>query len=293
VLTPAPPHEIPAGPLAVRWHGYEETEMRAGALAVFDVELENAGSAHWRSRPGVEIYLAYHWLDLRGNPIVWAGSFIGLPDVVAPGERFTVRVNARVPKPPGRYRLALDLVNDGRAWFSELGNHRLERDVEVRPRLTRRALGVDVAPGPAELVRATTDALAAQDEPIADEGEATAFLSAGCRPAPDWSRRILDAHAEGFAVAAGSVEVERRLLSRAGSELAPWKPGFGRSPAWSLPLLCPSLLADAVGGATWLEPICGLPALDVEPFVEPWICDGRIRVVVAATALPRAGRRSV
>jgi hypothetical protein len=292
VLIPFPPHDVPAGPLAVRWHGYEETELRAGAVSVFQVELENAGSVQWRSQPGLQIYLAYHWLDLRGNAIVWAGAFIQLPDVVVPGERFIATVNARAPIPPGRYRLALDLVDEGRAWFSDLGNRRLERDVEVLPRLTRRALAVDVAAGPPEHVRATRQALEAQDEPIAEEGEATAYLSAGCRPAPDWSRRILDAHAEGFAIVAGSVEVERRFLSRTGAELAPWRPGFGRSPAWSEPLLCPSLLADAAAGATWLEPLCGLPTLDTAGLLQPWVCDGRIRVVVAATALPRAGRRS-
>jgi hypothetical protein len=292
MLIPVPLHDVPAGPLAVRWHAWGDAEFRAGAVSPFDVELENAGSAHWRSQPGLEIYLAYHWLDLRGNAIVWAGAFVALPQVVVPGERFTVSVAARAPIPPGRYLLAVDLVHEGRAWFSELGNHRLEREVVVRPRLTRRGLAVDIAEGPPELVSATRQALAAQDEPIAEEGEATAYLAAGCRPAPDWSRRVLDAHAEGFAIAAGSIEVERGMLRRAGSELAPWKPGFGRAPAWSEPLLCPSVVAEASDAQRWLDPIAGLPTLATDGLLEPWTCDGRIRVLVSARALPRAGRRS-
>jgi hypothetical protein len=291
--TAIPPHEVPSGPLGVRWHSVELPDFRAGKLAVFPVELENAGSAPWRSRPGVGVHLAYHWLDLFGNPIVWAGAFIKLPDLVPAGERLVLPVSARPPTAPGRYRLALDLVDEGRAWFSELGNHRLEFDVDVRTGLTKRALSVEVAEGPAELVAATQTALEAQEEPLAAEAEATAYLAAGCRPAPDWSRRVLDAHEEGFAAVAGSVEVERAGLFRRGAaELAPWRPGFGRAPGWTLPLVCPSLVAEVLEGAAWTDPVAGLPALDTAQLVEPWLCDGRIRVVVAATALPRAGRRS-
>jgi hypothetical protein len=293
MLVPAPPHEPPSGPLAVRWHGYELPALRAGAAATFPLELENAGSAAWRSEGGVGVHLAYHWLDLRGNPIVWAGAFVQFPRVVAPGERLTVPMTLRAPASPGRYRLALDLVDEGRAWFSELGNHRLEHDVDVLGRLDRRTLAVAIADGPAELVELTRAALAAQEEPIVEEAEATAYLAAGCRPAADWSRRLLDAHDEGFAVVGGSVEVERAgLLRGAPPELEPWKPGFGRSPGWDRELLCPSILTAAVPDPPWTEPVAGLPALDPEPLAEPWLCDGRIRVVVGARALRRADRRS-
>ena len=38
-------HPIPAGPLAVRWLGYRLPEFRAGAAAVAEVVLQNAGTA--------------------------------------------------------------------------------------------------------------------------------------------------------------------------------------------------------------------------------------------------------
>jgi hypothetical protein len=293
VKTPAPPHDVPSGPLAVRWHGYELPTFRAGTKASVPVELENAGTAAWRSLPGAGVYLSYHWLDLRGNAIVWAGSFVALPRPVAPGERLTVPLELRAPLPPARYRLALDLVDEGRAWFSELGNHRVEHDVDVRSRLTRRALAVEIADGPPELVAATRETLEALEEPVGDDGEVTAFLAAGCRPAPDWSRRVLDAHEEGYAAVAGSIEVERAgLLRGAPRELAPWKPGFGRSPGWTLPLLCPSLSLDAIGESSWTESLAGLPTFDPERLSEPWLIDGRIRLTVSARALQRADRRS-
>jgi hypothetical protein len=287
VLRPVQPHEVPAGPLAVRWHGYELPEFRAGATAYFVVDLENAGSAPWRSQPGVGVHLGYHWLDLRGNPIVWAGAFVSLPEPVAPDTRFRMGVNARAPIPPGRYRLALDLVDEGRAWFSDLGNHRIEEDVDVLQRLGRRTLAVAVGEGPPELVTATRAALAMQAEPIAADGEATAHLAAGCRPDPDWSRRVLDAHAEGYAAVGGSIDVSSGLLRHAPKELEPWRPGFGRSPNWTHPLLCPSLLIQAE-----LSSVAGLPALHPSALEEPWLCDGRIRVAVAAKALRLVGRRS-
>jgi hypothetical protein len=281
------------GPFAVRWHAYELPEFRAGAPAAVTVDLENAGTASWRSLGGPGVYLSYHWLDLRGNPIVWAGAFVSLPRAVAPGERLTVEVETRAPTPPGRYRLAIDLVDEGRAWFSDLGNRRLEHDVTVEPRLAHRALAVEIADGPAELVALTRAALAGLEEPVAEEAEAVAYLAAGAAPAPSWSRLLLDAHEEGFAVVGGSVEAHRTgLLRGAPRELSPWKPGFGRSPAWELPLVCPSILTAAVPEPPWTDPVAGLPTLDPERLSEPWLCDGRIVVAVHARALRRDDRRS-
>jgi hypothetical protein len=292
VLTPVPPHHVPAGPLAVRWHAFELPPQRAGSVSVGRIELENAGSATWRSRPGTDIHLSYHWLDLRGNVIQWAGPFILLPERVEPGERFELSVHVRATMPPGRYRLAFDLVDVGRFWFAEVGNTRLELDVDVAPRLPERTLAVRIADGPSDLVAATRAALEQLDEPVQDEGAAAAFLAPGCRPAPDWSRRILDAHEEGFAVVAGSIEVDGRLAGRRlGAVLGPWRPGFGRSPGWKRPLLCPSVVAELVDNAPWTDPVAGLPALNPAGLQEPWLCDGRIQVSVPARALRPDDRR--
>jgi hypothetical protein len=292
VLTQVPPHPVPPGPAAVRWHAYELPALRAGCKSVGRVELENAGSATWRSRPGTDIHLSYHWLDLRGNVIAWAGPFVLLPERVRPGERFEVLVSVRAPMPPGRYRLAFDLVDVGRFWFAEVGNTRLELDLDVVPRLAERTLAVRIAEGRPEHVATTRAALARLDEPVQETGAATAFLAPGCRPAPDWSRRILDAHEEGFAAVAGSVGVDARLAGRRlGATLRPWRPGFGRSPGWNQPLLCPSLVAELVDEPPWATPVAGLPALDPAELEEPWLCDGRIQVTVAPRALRQDDRR--
>jgi hypothetical protein len=104
---------------------------------------------------------------------------------------------------------------------------------------------------------ATASALAAQDEPLVEsDAAAVAHLVSGCEPDRDWSRLVLDAHADGWAAvgpALGSLggALERR---RAARMLGAWSPG-GRNPRFDGPLLLPSLLAG-------MEPSehVGLPA---------------------------------
>ena len=264
-------HPVPAGPLAVRWLGYRLPELRAGAEATVEVALRNAGSATWRARGNAGVKLSYHWLDDRGNAIMWDGPRIDFDGPVAPGDEVEVALRVRAPQPPGRYRLAFDLVEELRFWFAEVGSSPLELDAEVLPRIKERRLAVVVRGGADE---ETTAALRAQEEPLVETGAvATAYLVTGAIPAPDWSQRILDAHAEGYVAVGGSIEARDRSLR-------PWAPGGGRNPVFSHPLLLPSLLNGVEPGEHH-----GLPAY--VPGDEPAIFDGRIRL-----RLPRGRRRA-
>jgi hypothetical protein len=265
---------VPKGPLAARLRALELPPLRAGALHTASIEVENAGTVAWR--PDLGIQVAYHWLDDRGNPIFWDGLRTPLPEPVAPGASLRLDLDVQGIWPPGRYRIAFDLVAEDRAWFAELGGSTLDADVEVLPRIERRLAVEDADPG----------ALDAQEErPVPlEEAEAVAYLAPGVVPAPDWIRRVLDAHQEGFGVVGGSIDAPR-MLRRA---LADWRPGGGRSPAFPHPYLCPSLTRDAV--VEWHDPVAGLPA--VRPaaisdrfYPEPALYDGRI------TARLRSGRR--
>src|SRR5207248_8765766 len=106
-----------------------------------------------------------HWLDDRDNPIVWDGYRTPAP-ALRPGEHATVSLDVRSPIPPGQYRLAFDLVAEGRAWFSELGGEMQRCDLEVAPRT----------------------------------GEVRVDLPAELEPTPDWEERVREAHREGFGV---------------------------------------------------------------------------------------------
>jgi len=229
------------GPLAVRWGEWTLSEPQAGAVTAARVELENAGTVAWR-----DIGVGYHWLDDHDNPIVWDGERTPLP-IVAPGERIAVDALVRCPIPPGRYRFALDLVAEHRAWFSELGSDWAQADVEVVPRI----------------------------------GDSRTELPAWVVPASDRAERVAAAHAEGYAVVAGSILWEGGLGRRRPRELAPYVPGGGRVPGFPHPLVCPSVL----DGVTLdrLPDVAGLPAY-AAPLQEPWTYDGRI----VLTARPKS-----
>jgi hypothetical protein len=256
-------HPVPVGPLAVRWLAYELPAFRAGTTGVGRVSLRNDGSAPWRSRGAAGVQLSYHWLDDRGNAIVWDGPRVAFERQVDPGEEVELAVELRAPQPPGRYRLAFDLVEETRFWFAEIGSSPLHLDVEVLPLIDERRLAVVIRGGAHE---ETATALALQEEPVVESNAvAVAYLVAGASPARDWSRRILDAHAEGFVAVGGSIQTPQRALQ-------PWAPGGGRNPAFAHPLLLPSLL-------TGLEPgeHEGLPAYTPQDD-ELTIFDGRIRL---------------
>jgi hypothetical protein len=237
------------------------------------VRVENAGTATWRSRGGEGVQLSYHWLDPLGNPVHWDGLRTALPGPVEPGERAELDVALVAPRPPGRYRLAFDFVEENRFWFGELGLVSLDVATEVLPRIAERRLAVRLHGGEDA---DTAAALAAQDEPlVATQPAAVAHLVPGAMPARDWSRRLLDAHAEGWEAVGPGIEP---LGLRKPRLLEPWKPGGGRNPRFGPPLLLPSLLAGLDPGVHQ-----GYPSYAGGDGV----FDGRIVVRLR----PRSGRR--
>ena len=219
------------GPLVVRWGAAPAPAPQAGVVETVRVELANAGTVGW----GDQIRLAYHWLDDRDNPIVWDGTRTAVPQL-APGESATVEAKVRGPMPPGRYRLAFDMVAERRAWFSELGSPLLSQDLQVAPRA----------------------------------GEPRADLPPELEPSADWFERVRAAHAEGFGVVAGAIGCDGLRRPRS---LAAYTPGPGRVPGFSAPLLAPSVLPGIE--LERLPDVEGLPAY-AAPREEPWVYDGRI-----------------
>ena len=235
-----------AGPLAVRWHDWTLAPVHAGAASIATVALENGGTVVWNS----EIRLSYHWLDERGNPIVWDGLRTSLPPL-APGERTEVRASLQGPIPPGRYGLAFDLVAEERAWFAELGGDQLRTLVEVAPR----------------------DDRAHVDLPAWVERDAA------------WQARVDATHAEGYAVVAGAIAWRGGLFHPRPRTLTPYEPGSGRIPSFPHPLVCPSVIEGV--HLERLPDVAGLPAYAApsEPAVpayapsERWTYDGRIVLI--------------
>src|SRR5918994_825217 len=93
-------HPVPVGPLAVRWLAYRLQPFRAGAESTVEVLLRNAGTATWRARGDAGVKLSHHWLDDRGNAIVWDGPRV---DFGGPGGAGR-RERRRRDRPPRRRR---------------------------------------------------------------------------------------------------------------------------------------------------------------------------------------------
>jgi hypothetical protein len=217
-------------------------------VSTVEVEVENAGTIAWRN----SINVSYHWLDDRDNPIVWDGYRTPAPPL-GPGQRATVPIDVRAPLPPGRYRLAFDMVAEGRAWFSELGGAMQRQDLEV----TARAVDLRVE------------------------------LPEGLEPAPDWEERVRAAHREGYGVVAGAIDWTGGLMRPRPGALEAYAPGPGRIPGFTGALIAPSVLPGVQ--LQRVADVAGLPAYAAPaPRQEPWVYDGRI----VLRARPRSGRPS-
>ena len=181
------------GPLAVAWGDWTLAEPHAGAVTVARVELENTGTVAWRD----PVLLSYHWLDLRDNPIVWDGERTSLP-LVAPGERLTVEAQRAGSDPA--------------------------RSLPLRARPRRRASRV--------VLRARERARFAGGRGAARAaGRIAPSFPAWVEPAADWEERVAAAHAEGYAVVAGSIEWQGGLGAGAARRRSPpYEPGAGPDP---------------------------------------------------------------
>jgi hypothetical protein len=215
----------------VRFGAAPAPAPQAGVVETLALELTNVGTVPWND----QVKLSYHWLDDRDNPIVWDGIRTTVP-ALAPGASAVVEAQVRGPMPPGRFRLAFDMVAEHRAWFSELGSPLLSLDLDVAPR----------------------------------GGEPRADLPPNVVPAGDWAERVRAAHAEGYGVVAGAIEWDGARRPRA---LADYEPGPGRLPGFSGALLAPSVLPGIE--LERLDDVEGLPAY-AAPRDEPWVYDGRI-----------------
>src|SRR3954468_2206245 len=160
-----------SGPLVARWRSLEHGMVEAGSLVEATVVVENAGTAPWRTRgPEEGLFLSYHWLDERENPIVWDGIRTPLDRTVDPGAELRQQLAIRAPIPPGRYRLGLDLVEEHRFWLAELGSAPYAEDVDV------------------------------------GERDASAARVFGAEPDGEWLARARALHSEGYAAVGGAID---------------------------------------------------------------------------------------
>jgi hypothetical protein len=104
-----------------------EAPARVAPGEIFEVDLRatNTGGEPWSAAgAGAGTYrvaAAYHWLDERGEAVVFDGARTLLPEDVPPGGSVEVRMRLAAPARPGDYELVLTLVQESVAWFDQIG----------------------------------------------------------------------------------------------------------------------------------------------------------------------------
>ena len=296
-MEPVGEHPVPAGPLAVRWLAYELPDLRAGTTAM-------AGRLRVRTparRPGERAETAGVCSRTTGSTTGGTrscGTAPGAPSRLgrAAGDEVEIALGS-APQPPGRYRLSFDVLEEFRFWWSDVGSSPLELAVEVRPRIDERRLGVAIREGADER---TAAALAAQEEPLAEQARrAVAHLVAGAAPAPDWSRRTLDALAEGYAAVGGAIESPERARARGRPAADATPPSSTRCSCrrsssacsrWSTPASPPTCRRTRRGSST--AGSGGLRGAAVDPEQEPLWPIGSSGAPAAESHASRTSSRS-
>ncbi len=109
--------------------------LATGEDTFIDVSVTNTGRVTWQPNAEAPFRASYHWLDGDTDRVVqYDGARTELPGDVAPGATAALAMQVRAPEKPGRYRLAWDLVQEHRLWFSTESGARLSwTTVDVVP----------------------------------------------------------------------------------------------------------------------------------------------------------------
>jgi hypothetical protein len=95
------------------------------------VIVKNTSDSIWQNGGAHPVNLAYHWLDASGKVIVFDGDRTPLPKNLAVQSFQKLNATIKFPDQPGKYYLALSMVQEGVAWFDDKNANSLKIPVEV------------------------------------------------------------------------------------------------------------------------------------------------------------------
>jgi SAM-dependent methyltransferase len=102
-----------------------------GQTLMVRAEVENSSPAPWNHHEPFSICLGNHWLAPDGKMWVMDDGRTRLPSGLLPRQRLTVNLQTRAPDSPGIYLLELDVVQEGVAWFKDMGSKTCLIEVNV------------------------------------------------------------------------------------------------------------------------------------------------------------------
>jgi ABC-type polysaccharide/polyol phosphate transport system ATPase subunit len=113
------------GPYDAEYFDYQvPAEMGVNERYEVPVSVRNRSSEVWYGPVGGKphtLILSYHWLDRWGGVHQLLGPSTPLVRDLVPGESATMTLQVIPPTSPGMYRLEIDMLWDGRGWFSRHG----------------------------------------------------------------------------------------------------------------------------------------------------------------------------
>lgn len=110
-----------------------QLSFETGQVQQVKVTVTNTGRATWRPDGEAPFRLSYHWLmPDQDQVIVFEGLRTDFPQAVKPGQSITLQAWVQAPSQPGQYRLAWDVLQEGRLWFSTEGSPSAHSFVTVR-----------------------------------------------------------------------------------------------------------------------------------------------------------------
>jgi hypothetical protein len=130
------PALVTARPWDAAWVNVErDFAVRAGSAATLGVAARNVGTAHWTAGGGLPVRLGWQWWDAAGRPYQETGmpTQAALPADAAPGDVVRWDAAVRAPALPGRYTLAVDLVQGSEAFSRSAGSRSPVINVQVEP----------------------------------------------------------------------------------------------------------------------------------------------------------------
>jgi stage II sporulation protein D len=120
--------------------GYDQTSTPGvatiGATLLLNVRVSNYGARVWPASGPNPVQLSYHILTAGGQVVTWDGRRGPLGGDLAVGQSAVVPISVQLPSALGEYRISWDLVQEGVAWFSQLGVGRLTEAISVQPGVT-------------------------------------------------------------------------------------------------------------------------------------------------------------
>ena len=217
-------HPVPAGPLAVRWLAYELAEGQRAGVATRSATCDSRTpvrrrGAHEEVRRPARVPLARS----PGQRDRLGRAANALPEVVRPGE--TVELSRRCrPRPPGGTGLPSTSSRSSGSG-SRISGPQLDI-LSTCHRYRRERLGVRVH-GPVDL--GSKRRSPGRRNRGHGGAVAVAHLVSAAVPTSDWSRLLLDAHAEGYAAVGQSDRAGSTRRSASPRSLGARR---GTEPAW-------------------------------------------------------------